>query len=71
MTSSVKMNFMSDPVYSNSLWTCEGCSGGFRDTQSHILICEGYSDLRCDKNLDSDKGLVDYFDAVIKRRMNV
>ena len=71
MTPSVKMNFMSDPVYSNNLWTCEGCSGGFRDTQSHILICEGYSDLRCDKNLDSDKSLVDYFDAVIKRRMNI
>jgi len=71
MTPTVKMNFMSDPAYSENLWTCEGCVGankldGFRDTQSHILTCEGYADLRVNKNLDSDKDLVDYFDAVIK-----
>ena len=76
MTPTVKMNSMSDLAYSENLWTCEGCSGGIkqdgvRDTQSHILTCQGYADLRSDKNLDSDKGLVDYFEAVIKQRLNL
>ena len=72
MTPTVQMNFMSDPVFTENLWSCQGCPGtdACRDTQTHILTCEGYSDLRINKNLDSDKGLVDYFDAVIRRRMN-
>ena len=57
---------MSFPVNSGNLWACEGCSGGFRETQSHILICEGYLDLKGDTKLDSDKGFVDYFAAIIK-----
>ena len=76
MTPTVKMNFMSDPIFSENLWTCDGCPEAnildrCRDTQSHILTCEGYSDLRINKDLDSDKGLVDYFDAVLKRRLNL
>ena len=76
MTPTVKMNLMSDPAFSENLWTCDGCPevnilDRRRDTQSHILTCEGYSDLRINKDLDSDKGLVDYFDAVIKRRLNM
>ena len=39
------------------------------DTQSHVLVCEAYRDLREDKVLCSDEGMIEYFRQVIKRRM--
>ena len=76
MTPTVQMNFMNDPKFAHNLWTCVGCKSdsssedGTRmmDSQSHILRCSGYEDLRIDKNLSNEKDLVDYFSLVIKRR---
>ena len=79
MTPTVRMNFPSDAEFARQLWTCTGCSEdnaepatveGMRDTQAHILICPGYTDLREDKDLSSDKGLVDYFRLVMKKRLD-
>ena len=68
-------NFPSDVKFSEQLWTCTGCDkadgqiGGRRDTQTHIMICPLYADLRMDKNLEEDKDLVKYFSQVIKKRL--
>ena len=67
--STVYMKFMAD------LWTCSGCSqpgdaNGYRDSQEHILVCEGYSRLREGKDLCSDDGLVKYFQEVISVRLS-
>ena len=79
MTPTIMMNFPSDVKFSEQLWTCTGCGNGSdkadgqagdrRDTQTHIMICPGYADLRMDKNLGEDQDLVRYFSQVIKKRM--
>ena len=79
MTPSVQMNFKNDPVFKANLWTCSGCdrrgkdrlTPPSQDTQAHILTCVGYADLRKDKDLNDDKDLVEYFSAVIMKRMNL
>ena len=58
-----KMNQPSDFHNKSSLWQCEGC--GNVDSQSHILWCPSFSDLREGKSLSSDKDLVDYFRKVL------
>ena len=77
MAPSVMMNFSSDAEFSKQFWTCPGCGngsdkadgqvGGCRDTQTHIMICPGYAELRQDKNMDRD--LVQYFSQIIKKRL--
>ena len=78
MTPTVRMNFPSDNEFARMLWTCPGCTEdntgydkvkGLRDTQAHILICPGYSELREDKDLSTDKDLVGYFRLVIQKRL--
>ena len=60
---------------SNSgIWTASICHydlEGFRDTQSHVMVCAGYSDLREGKDLKTDKDLVKYFQMVIKKRIDL
>ena len=75
MLPTVKMNFQSDRKFMADLWTCSGCSqpgdaNGYRDSQEHILVCEGYSRLREGKDLCSDDGLVKYFQEVISVRLS-
>jgi hypothetical protein len=77
MTPTVQMNFPSSAEFATQLWTCSGCSTsrpdgqvvGRRDTQSHIMICPGYSNIRQDLDLENDRDLVDYFSQVVKVRM--
>ena len=74
MTPTVKMNFKSDAKFAAQLWKCEGCAKlsqyGYMDSQLHILRCEGYADLRHEKDFDNDQHLVEYFRSVISRRQN-
>ena len=66
MVKTVKFNFQSDPEFARDNWQCF-C--GMIDSQKHIeQTCELYEDLRLLHNLDTDEGLVDYFDAVLLRR---
>ena len=58
----IKMNFKNDGKYSKELWKCNQC--GKIDTQQHVLWCIGFSHLREDKNLASDKDLVQYLHKV-------
>ena len=71
------MNFPSGSVFATQLWTCSGCSTsrpdgqevGRRDTQSNIMVCPGFSDIRQDLDLDNDRDLVNYFSQVFKIRL--
>ena len=71
------MNFMSDTAFAKNMWTCTGCRKDDseetwkKDTQEHILICPGYSELRLNKDLTSDGDLVRYFREVILLRQNL
>ena len=69
MTPTVQMNFKSDKKFASQEWKCVGCTDGRSDTQSHIIHCDGYADIRNGKNLENDQDLVDFFSAVIKRRL--
>ena len=45
-----KFNYKNDPKYSADLWRCSSCMSGHIETQSHILYCDAYADLRADKD---------------------
>ena len=66
MVNSIKFNFQSDPKFTTDNWQC---SCGMIESQRHIQnSCEEYDDLRQLHNLDTDEGLVEFFDAVLLRR---
>ena len=74
MLPTVKMNFPSDRKFMTDLWSCSGCTEpgnvqGCRDTQEHLLVCEGYKPLREGKQLDTDVGLVAYFKEILSSRL--
>ena len=66
MVPEVKMNFQSESKFKSELWECKGC--GKRDTQSHLMSCKDYEDLRQGKDLSNDKDLVGYFKSIFVRR---
>ena len=61
-----KMNQSSDPYNRSTLWRCEDC--GYVDTQSHIIHCPAYKDIRSGRSLNSDSDVVSYFSEVLKWR---
>ena len=61
-----RMNQRSDKNNTKNLWKCRECSN--IDSQSHILWCPFFSQLREGKSLDSDEDLVGYFHEVFKIR---
>ena len=62
-----KMNFSHDPRYEKELWVCESCNLAI-STQSHVLWCPSYLSLRENKNINNDKELAQYLQAVFKIR---
>ena len=66
MTDKVKMNFKGDQKYERTLWKCNECSN--QDTESHLLWCSGYVDLRQGLDLTNDKGLCIYLQKIVKIR---
>ena len=66
MTEKVKMNYKGDPTYAKSLWKCQEC--GNQDTESHLLWCSGYAELRKDLDLASDQDLCSYLQKILKLR---
>ena len=66
MTRYIKMNYKNDPKYSKTLWKCEACSN--IDSESHILRCKEYEDLRDGKDLQNNQDLCEYIQKVIKIR---
>ena len=66
MTENVKMNFKGDHSFSKSLWKCSVCRN--QDTESHILWCPGYQDLREGLDLNIDSELCSYLQKVFQMR---
>ena len=56
----VKFNYKSDPKNSAELWKCDSCMSGHIQTQSHILFCDAFSELRKDRDLNNGNDLVSY-----------
>ena len=66
MVENIAFNFSSDLAYTSRLWRCTHCD--CMDSQSHVLVCDGYKYLRQDRDLSSDNDLVAYFRDVISLR---
>ena len=66
MVENIAFNFSNDPKHTRQLWRCTHCD--YIDSQSHILVCDSYKNLREGKNLSSDYDLVKYFRDVISLR---
>ena len=62
-----KMNYMSSHKYKAELWSCDSCETMI-DSQSHILYCPAYKQLREGKSLTSDSDIVEYFKKVLEIR---
>ena len=58
------MNQQSDKTNANGLWKCNEC--GNVDSQSQIVWCPFFADLRVGKSLQNDVDFVHYFREVLK-----
>ena len=61
----LKMNYYHK--YTEDLWRCDSCCSAI-ETQSHVLFCPAYAELREGKNLASNIDITDYFKKVLKIR---
>ena len=64
----VKLNYKSDPRHSDKLWQCDSCQSSQIESQDHVLYCPAYADLRVNKDIKSDRDLIDYMRDVLKLR---
>ena len=78
MTPRVAMCYKSDRRYMEMGYQCVACrevgepvSQETQDTEEHIMSCLHYSDLREDIDLNTDQGIVKYFQRVISRRTEI
>ena len=53
--------------YKTTTLNCDSCLSSY-ETQDHILFCPAYIELRKDKDINSDKDLVNYVRQVMKLR---
>ena len=65
-----KINYRSDPSFKDELWTCDSCESAI-DTMSHVMICPAYQQLREEKDINSDKDMVEYLVSVARIRSNL
>ena len=66
MTENVKMNCKNDQAFANSLWQCGECLN--QDTESHLLWCPGYLNLREDLDLNNNEDLCSYLQKIFTLR---
>ena len=65
-----KMNYLNNPVFKAEMWQCDSCQSCV-DSQSHILYCPAYQQLREGKSLSSDQDIVSYFQEVLAIRLKL
>ena len=65
-----KMNFLNTPQYRAEMWRCDSCQTCI-DSQSHVLYCPAYQQLREGKSLTSDQDIVTYFKEVLEIRLKL
>ena len=68
----VKLNYKNDKKNREELWRCDSCKSAI-DTQSHILWCPSYKELRAGKNINNNEDLVNYIQRVmeIREKLNI
>ena len=66
----VKFNYKHSPINVQSLWQCDSCQTNI-ETQSHIMWCPAYSELREGKDITNDNDLIEYVRKVLKIRENL
>ena len=68
----VKFNYKNVNAYSHSNWLCDSCEKAV-ETQSHILWCPAYKNLREGKDINSDDDLMEYIGKVmtIREKLNL
>ena len=64
----LKANFKNNPAFRKEGWICDGCELEI-ETNSHVMNCRAYDQVRVGKNLESEKDLILYFREVMKLRM--
>ena len=62
-----KFNFKNKKEYSSDLWVCDSCSSSI-ESQSHLLWCPAYQNLRENKSLENDQDLINYIKKVLEIR---
>ena len=62
-----KMNFKSKPSYIREKFLCDSCESEV-DTNSHVLYCESYKELREGKDISCDRDLAIYLRKVMEIR---
>ena len=62
-----KMNFKNVQTFKEDLWLCDSCQSQI-DTQSHVLFCPAYQQLRIDKDIKNDEDLIKYLVQVLQIR---
>ena len=66
----IRGNFKNIPGNRAAGWTCVGCKLAV-EVNSHIMTCSYYEEDKFGLNLDTDKGLVDFFRRVMDRRQDI
>ena len=67
MFEAAKFNFKNTKEYQESLWLCDSCETAI-STNTHVLWCDAYQELREGLNLEADLHLVEYLSKVMKIR---
>ena len=65
-----KMNYLNTEQYRAEMSRCDSCQTCI-DSQSHILYCPAYQQLREGKTLTSDQDIVSYFKEVLEIRIKL
>ena len=55
-------------MYGRTNLQCEQCNTGMIESQTHVLMCPGYSEQRVGVDLGTMDGLIKYFRDVMKIR---
>ena len=63
-----KLNFSAK--YEREMWLCDSCCSAI-ESQSHILFCPAYAELRSGKDLKEDKDLIEYVRKVMEVRIKL
>ena len=66
----VRGNYKNMPENKAAGWICVGCTQE-AELNSHIMTCKAYEDDRSGLNMDTDRGLVEYFRKVMVRRSDI
>jgi hypothetical protein len=64
------MNTMNNSKFKAEMWRCDSCESCIV-SQSNILYCPAYKDLREGRTLSSDDDIVSYFREVLAFRIKL